>query len=178
MTISSYDSTYESPPTTSEDSMFGTPIYARRVKRHDKNNKIFMGAAAVGVLAAAGALLWATSAANERADAPQVATAQPVAAVPIRPIMARPVTIPVTPGVEPVLEAAPAPVRTTPAPRAAPARTRIAANAPSAADAGANVSTREYAPVSAAPAPAVEPAPSPITADEPPASTPVLIIPE
>ena len=177
MAVSSYDSTYETATTPNEDSMFGTPIYARRVKRQDKNNKIFMGAAAVGVLAAAGALLWATSAANDRPDSPQVATAKPVAiAAPVRPVMAQPVITPVTPAVEPVLQAAP--VRAA-APRAArTSRARVAATAPSAAESGANVSTREYAPVTAAPAPAIEPAPAPIMADEPPASTPVLIIPE
>ena len=75
MTISSYNSTYEAAPTTSEDSMFGAPIYARRVKGQDRNNKIFLGAAAVGVLVAAGALFFATSAANDREDAPAVAAA-------------------------------------------------------------------------------------------------------
>ena len=179
MTVTSYDSTYEATPTASEDSMFGTPIYARRVKSQDKNNKIFMGAATVGVVVAAGALLWATSAAKDRGAAPEIATAEPVAAAGPTPIIAQPVAIPVTPAVEPVLQAAPTPVRTPPASRAAPApRTRVAASAPSATEAGANVSTREYAPVSAAPAPAIEPAPAPIMADEPPASTPVLIVPE
>jgi hypothetical protein len=182
MTVSSYDSTYETTPTTSEDSMFGAPIYARRPKRQDRNNKIFLGAAAAGVLIAAGAVFWATSAANDRGDTPEVATAEPVAAAPMRPIEARPVATPVTPAVEPVLRAAPTPVRTTPTPRAAPApRTRVAASAPSApsaTDSGSNVSTREYAPVTAAPPAPIEPTPAPVTASEPPASTPVLIIPE
>jgi hypothetical protein len=179
MTVSSYDSTYESAPTTGEDSMFGAPVYARRVKRQDRNNKIFLGAAAVGVLAALGALFWATSAANDRTDTPELATAQPVAAAQPAPVAAQPVTTPVTPAVEPVLQTA-TPVRTTPTPRAAPApRARVAsAAAPSATDASSNVSAREYAPVTAAPPAAIEPAPAPMMADEPPASAPVLIIPE
>lgn len=179
MTVSSYDSTYESTPATSEDSMFGAPIYARRPKRQDRNNKIFMGAAAVGALAALGAIFWATSAANDRTDTPQVAAAQPLPASRAAPLPAQPVSTPVTPAVEPVLQTA-TPVRTTPAPRAAPApRARIAAaTAPSATDASANVSAREYAPVTAAPPAAIEPAPAPMMADEPPASAPVLIIPE
>jgi hypothetical protein len=179
MTISSYESTYEPTPTTSEDSMFGAPIYARRPKRQDRNNKIFMGAAAVGALAALGAIFWAGSAANDRDDTAAVATAQPLPASRAAPLPAQPVSTPVTPAVEPVVRTA-TPVRTASAPRAAPApRARIAsATAPSATNASTNVSAREYAPVSAAPPAAIEPAPAPMMADEPPASTPVLIIPE
>lgn len=187
MTVSSYDSTYDAAPTTSEDSMFGAPVYARRVKRQDRNNKVFLGAAAVGVLAAAGALFFATSAANDRDAAPAVATAQPLPASRVAPVTATPVATPATPAVQPVLQTAavqpairPAPAatpRATPAPRARIAATS-AASAPSASDAGTNVSTREYAPVTPEPAAAPEPAPAPVITAEPPAAEPIPLIAE
>ena len=184
MTISSYNSTYEAAPTTSEDSMFGAPIYARRVKGQDRNNKIFLGAAAVGVLVAAGALFFATSAANDREDAPAVAAAEPL---PASRAAALPAT-PVTPAIQPVLQTAevrPAAIRPAPAatPRAAPApRARVASagavSAPSASDAGTNVSAREYAPVTPEPAAAPDPAPAPVITAEPPAAEPIPLIAE
>jgi hypothetical protein len=183
MTVSSYETTYETAPAASEDSMFGTPIYARRVKRQDRNNKIFLGTAAVGVLAAAGALFFATSAANDRDATQAVAAATPLPAS--RAVPATPVTTPVTPAVQPVLRTAEVQPALRPAatPRTAPApRTRVAAevSAPSASDAGTNVSAREYAPVTAEPVAAPEPAPAPaptITA-EPPAADPIPLIAE
>ena len=185
MTVSSYDRTYEAAPTTSEDSMFGAPIYARRVKRQDRNNKIFLTAAAVGVLVAAGALFFATSAANDRDAAPEVATAEPLPASRAAPVPAMPVTTPVTPAIQPVLQTAEVqPVAVRPAPAATPrapvaSRARIAAaSAPSTSDAGTNVSTREYAPVTPEPAAAPDPAPAPVITAEPPAAEPIPLIAE
>lgn len=167
-------STRKTVTETQAESLFGTPIYARKSKNDDRHKKIMAGTVAAGLAVGAAGLLWATSAAQDnRTPIAASSSVTEVAALPSPAVLPAPVLTPAPMAVpEPVsMPRDPVATRT----QSMAARTaRTSEPAPSATDNTTDVSAREYAPVIPAQADVAPPS----MTEQPPQAAPIPLIAE